>query len=132
LVVLIVNFFFVIIHMLMATRFIMNCEFMLNVKEVGGRPLRPEAGRWEGGRVGGREGGREGGRNGGSCKSVPPPPPVTHVHSSLDKRHPRPHPPIQSPPSSLGPTCTTALVSGRPTTRFPSSPGCWGRGPWWA
>ncbi|TFJ82695.1 hypothetical protein NSK_006119 [Nannochloropsis salina CCMP1776] len=88
LVVLIVNFFFVIIHMLMATRFIMNCEFMLNVKEVGGRPLRPEAGRWEGGRVGGREGGREGGKEGGKegiprCTSLaeqlysdfPPPPP---------------------------------------------------------
>ncbi|GAB5034679.1 Hypothetical protein NocV09_02001280 [Nannochloropsis oceanica] len=43
LVVLIVNFFFIIIHMLMATRFALNVEFMLNTKEIGGRLLRPEA-----------------------------------------------------------------------------------------
>ena len=43
--------------MLMATRFALNVEFMLNTKEIGGRLLRPEAGK-EGGREGGREGGK--------------------------------------------------------------------------
>ena len=51
------NFFFIIIHMLMATRFALNVEFMLNTKEIGGRLLRPEAGK-EGGREEGREGWR--------------------------------------------------------------------------
>src|SRR6056297_1962007 len=84
----------------MATRFIMNCEFMLNVKEVGGRPLRPEAGRWEGGRVGGGGGGGRGGRGGGRVGGTeevvslcPPLPPLhTYILPSTNATRVRTHP----------------------------------------